>query len=297
MLNTKDGLMAAILANPAEDGLRLAYADCLEMEEAGNECGRCGGAGRGPVYVDGQTEVRHKCPTCSGSGRVSNGCAVRAEFIRLQVELAGASYACTGRRGHERKPADRLCGKCRVCELRAVEGRLWNPIGGIGELFDVYNLRSRLSWEETADESNICLVSRGFISEVRAPLAVLVGGEACRKCYVEPVTWRRAGCTSCNYTGTTTGIAARLVREQPVEKWVATDKHPLAFAAVRFFWAARPRHAAWEELSFHLPEEVHAALKHNAYDTLADAMDDLSRAIGVAARKTTPNNRSRDEPS
>src|SRR5262245_32906100 len=88
-MTTHDALLAAVLAHPADDTARLVYADWLEENAGTVECTACGGTcsvmgtgKRNPVASKNQ----YSCP-CR-SGRVSDGRAERAEFIRVQVELA-----------------------------------------------------------------------------------------------------------------------------------------------------------------------------------------------------------------
>jgi uncharacterized protein (TIGR02996 family) len=91
-VNEYDAMLRAICAEPDEDTPRLAAADWLDEREKQVGCGACKGKKRRMVKVHAVggfgAEVKQKCPTCSGTGRVSNGYAARAEFIRVQVGLA-----------------------------------------------------------------------------------------------------------------------------------------------------------------------------------------------------------------
>jgi len=79
-----DALLRAILEAPRDDAPRLVMADWLQEHAREVECERCEG---GTLSV--WEEHSHQfCPKCSCSGRVSNGLAERAEFIRVGVELA-----------------------------------------------------------------------------------------------------------------------------------------------------------------------------------------------------------------
>lgn len=85
-----DALLAAIISEPADDTPRLAYADWLQENEFTWACSACHGDGW--VYfggVDGIPQEKRNCvhPRCR-SGRVSSAGLERAEFIRVQVELA-----------------------------------------------------------------------------------------------------------------------------------------------------------------------------------------------------------------
>lgn len=87
-------LLSAVLAAPEDDTPRLVYADWLEERAGGDvECRRCRGSGMiGGFCGDNvSTPVDYfedPCPACRGAGRVPDGRAARAEFIRVQCELA-----------------------------------------------------------------------------------------------------------------------------------------------------------------------------------------------------------------
>jgi hypothetical protein len=86
-------LLAAVIARPLDDQMRLGYADWLEETAGMVPCvGGCSGWTRlGYVPTTASTREAPKwvhCSTCRGTGSVSNGHAERAEFIRCQVELA-----------------------------------------------------------------------------------------------------------------------------------------------------------------------------------------------------------------
>jgi len=73
--------MANIRDKPADDVPRLVYADWLDEHAGSAECPRL------MTAVCPRLNGR-PCPTCNGRGRVSNGFAELAEFIRLQCERA-----------------------------------------------------------------------------------------------------------------------------------------------------------------------------------------------------------------
>lgn len=77
----ESALLASILAMPLEDTPRLAYADCLDETAGMVDCARDGC--RGGVLVDGRDT--RQCVSCGGSGRVSDGRAERAAYIRNTV--------------------------------------------------------------------------------------------------------------------------------------------------------------------------------------------------------------------
>jgi len=148
-------------------------------------------------------------------------------------------------------------------------------------------------------------VSRGFVARVTAPLAVLVGGE-CERCGGAGETdyYRHDGgdygietCPSCKGTGRTTGIAAEIIKSQPVMEWVASDKEPAGPMTHngKDVWA-------WDSDygdASRLPEDVHKMLKggepyairlsdglpvNYLYPTRELALAALSTVIGQIAR-------------
>ncbi len=81
--------VAAICADPADDTTRLVYADWLEEHGENVACGQCDGKGEGNWWKGvglGKYAIT-KCPTCHGTGRVSDGRRERSEFIKVQIAL------------------------------------------------------------------------------------------------------------------------------------------------------------------------------------------------------------------
>src|SRR5262245_23642963 len=97
--NTGSALFRAILADPADDAPRLVYADWLDEHATDSAvCPNCDGRGE-TRYCDAAGDMDDEpCGQCGGSlaggykrgtGRVGgNGFAERAEFVRVQCELA-----------------------------------------------------------------------------------------------------------------------------------------------------------------------------------------------------------------
>ncbi|TXI06506.1 MAG: TIGR02996 domain-containing protein [Rhizobium sp.] len=153
---TSDGaaLLAAILADPADDTARLVYADWLQ--EHGEPCPHCGGGRAGTWHYALNADGR--CGTCDGSRRVSG--AQRAAFIRASI--AEEKLTHTHAAGS---------GGCRRCKLARVVCRyiernklaLFQPFPITGPVW--YGGRSLVcdAWEVT--------FSRGFISEVTCTAA------------------------------------------------------------------------------------------------------------------------------
>ena len=73
--------LADVLAHPGDDAPRLIYADWLDEHAGMIPCPEC----RGPVRKNPPGGV---CPICFSRATVPDGRAARAEFIRVQCELA-----------------------------------------------------------------------------------------------------------------------------------------------------------------------------------------------------------------
>lgn len=125
-------LHAAILSEPDEDTVRLEYADRLDELDGSVPCGavgrhhgdRCdGGRIQSP-----NAQFTQDCPTCRGTGSVPNGYADRAEFVRVQVELAHENeipwrYSCT-----VRDPLRRREGELHAANWHSWWPREWDAI-------------------------------------------------------------------------------------------------------------------------------------------------------------------------
>lgn len=130
-MTTNRDLLATILAYPDDDAPRLVYADWLEEYAGAMQCPSCEGDGyagkphKGPIghsdwlcvhcgrkstmFGHGGKDGKPKCPkcaSCNGAGYVSNGNEARAEFIRVQCELAlvGDTQDQNCRRSPKRNP-------------------------------------------------------------------------------------------------------------------------------------------------------------------------------------------------
>lgn len=189
MGGTEAALLAAIAAHPAEDTPRLAFADWLEEQATDVDCGACDGVGEtpqdmlagrtpgtlGPVFVGLQP-----CPTCSGTGRVSDGRRERAALIRGSI--AGQVYGGVWRvlrNGH--RTARMVTPDGRWWEvrpgpdghwpedspLRPPDGRLWADVirAALGEPPDWWPQDATLAF------------ARGFPAVVTLPLPALLAGD------------------------------------------------------------------------------------------------------------------------
>lgn len=100
-LTDAQALYRAILHAPEDDTARLVYADALEESAGTVECPTCKGKRKVRQRVERKFQdatrdvtgmIRNwdkviDCPTCSGTGRIPDGLAARAEFVRVGVEL------------------------------------------------------------------------------------------------------------------------------------------------------------------------------------------------------------------
>jgi uncharacterized protein (TIGR02996 family) len=184
--------LADIVAHPADDAPRLVYADWLE----------------------------------------DHGEAGRAEFIRLQCELARMRPAewCVREGDDYCRASSRW--KCRRCALRRRERELligspvaWGANGWFSDwlsgLYPEHDLAG-VAWT----------FRRGFVHTVRLPLAAWLG-ERCGRCggcgeYARyPNGQEQIGrCRDCRGTGYAGGHGKALVRCQPIERVDLSDKEP-----------------------------------------------------------------------
>lgn len=156
------------------------------------------------------------------------GEAEQAEFIRVQCELARPHPGChcKGCRPNERHGPT----QCRQ-PLRGRERELWDArrtgwFGRQGENGLWHYLAA-----DHRSPARVSVVRRGFVDEIRLPLAAFVGG-ACerRTCHggrvmLNAMASRR--CPACHGTGTVLGCAAELFRAHPITRVVLTDREPL----------------------------------------------------------------------
>lgn len=114
MCDDERGFLKSLLSSPQEDMPRLVYADwldenardvpCDQCVDGDVGCSACEGAGvyYDPPYSLNRLACPHcdegmlpdKCQKCHGSDTVSDGRRERAEFIRVQCELAALTSCC-----------------------------------------------------------------------------------------------------------------------------------------------------------------------------------------------------------
>lgn len=255
-------LLRAVAARPDDDTPRLVYADWLDDNAGTIDCPKCGGSGYQPPtaadflfvrervgpdghvtrYVEmGPVNFRPppKCDRCRGTGAVADGRAARAEFIRVQVELARSfpdlDSPCMCKAVEDKFHCPRCMAWDESESLRERERRLWgswpdrddqrtyfhNLLGGGDPPTEWVILPGSMA--SNAMGQRAAVVRRGFVDEVRLSLAALVGG-ACPRCEGR-TWWHRDGreddprdvggpmdCEACGMTGRTPGLAPALGR-------------------------------------------------------------------------------------
>jgi hypothetical protein len=221
-------LYRAILDNPADDTLRLAYADWLDETAGVGTCPTCGGTGCTDRY-HGCADPGHRCPDCDGTGSSPDGRHERAEFIRVQVELAALEVTSN--------PRSYWCqtSGCRHCELERRERELFDANLCRWESGRVtpdcaYRIPGRGN-DDTAPV--MAIYRRGFVAEIRLTAAAFLG-EVCAFCEGRghfQSSGSYAECPRCRGplgtgTGRTPGLAKALFAAHPITKVVLTNKSP-----------------------------------------------------------------------
>lgn len=234
-----DALLAAILADPADDTVRLAYADHLDESD------------------------QHD----------------RAEFIRDSVIVLSRHTDCPTRLNDLRsgRPVPLRCGACGYCSARQrAESYYSRACWMTGVNYAVAFEPTPLDGPLPTGPGLTLVVSRGFVSEVTCDFATLFGGP-CGRCRGQGrlyenrtgdrfVTERDMGdCPTCDGKGHTPGVAAELFRRHPVQgvTLVGLEPRPVLFPnnrQTRYVWDVDSRdraspstipHALWEDIRSH----------------------------------------------
>lgn len=290
-------LLEAILDSPQDDTPRLAMADWLEENDKEEYCDMCvGHGGHISPYANhpigkhnamsledfnagakkdwrGQNRARwSRCPRCTGEGKVPNGNAKLAEFIRVQIELANTNPSIVelvdSLHDHKWEAPEYW----RVTYLRHKEKELW---GSWPEADDVRSLMHAsmpkgVEWlilpESLGGVSGhpyVAVVRRGFIDEVRLPL--LAFGQ----------------------------YAVEIFSKHPVTKVALTDQKPYK-GITGSMWFSGDKLSDWMDKDAAVPRNVYCCLEgytdHDMdfwrrYNTEKAARDALEIAAARAGRQ------------
>lgn len=212
MTEDERALLDTVIAYPDSDLPRLVLADYLEETATRSMCEACDGTG----VIEAGKGRQKVCAACT-LGYVSDGRAERAEFIRIQCELASLGFpgplsvavARTVAAGHLVEHDDPAHESLvfRSCELLVQWGQSWG------------------------DHFGITLWSRGFIDEVRCRLGFWTGGRVCDHCngYGEP-DYAERPCRVCRGRGRLTGNGPGMIATHPITRVSVSDKEPASLA-------------------------------------------------------------------
>jgi len=247
VMSDRDNLYRAILRDPDDDTVRLAYADYLDETAGAEKCPTCAGHGR--IYQSelagtGETAYTrlggaiHRlgigkeivCTACDGGGNETHT-AARADFIRVQVELEPLRAATDERD--------------RQYRLYQREYRIWQRYLPTQADWDLPLGQFRSAWQPTVNDFTtasgaVAILRRGFVSEIRVPVEALCGWP-CDECESrgEVRVTDAAGdaddmpCESCGGnlrggynrgTGRVGGLAKQLFSAHPITRVVLNGK-------------------------------------------------------------------------
>lgn len=269
------------------------------------ECGRCKGH-RFPGFFGSDSladafslEIEERrCPGCKGSGCVSNGAAERAEFIRVQCEIArmeksGEPCDIDPHEGHT--CCDDPCPVCasvtkyvalckREQELLDKRQKQWFRIPGLygpGFAEDW-----PLCWWISSFESQPRIegqLRRGFIHTVRGPLAMLVGGPCQRHDW-----YAESRCPDCKGTNHRPGQLAAMGPELlVVQRAEATDVAAGNFPGEPFRW--------WDKNEGVPNDPEPADLPRELFEIIAELYPNAKRVFGQSGFRRCLSFSTRDD--
>ncbi len=159
-----NALLKAIIAAPDDDTVRLAYADELEgADTVSMVCPKCEGRKQVTGYSNNATMLMG-CETCDGAGSVPDTTnRDRAEFIRVQVELAGHIASEIGGVRHYRQG---VLGK-RTAYLERREKELIVSVSSL-KVEGFIQVRSH-DYFGALDNHKTSAYRRGFIESIKCP--------------------------------------------------------------------------------------------------------------------------------
>lgn len=274
-------LIAAILASPDDDGPRFAYADWLEENDR-DECGWCRGRG----FADVATGW---CDPCQGSGSIVNDNVNRAEFIRVQCEIA----TLLPRLVKEYNSRDGM-SQAEGWHLHALHRRereLWGQIG-VGLFNDLgivwpgtttkHSLTTKTGFAlvRIAGGADRAVWSRGFLSGVTTTTVGFMGG-LCVWCGGSGGASNILKCPYGCVGGRALGLAPAIFARQPVTAVTLSDAEPWAddlndeVATYRWQWDRREQNE-WDGQGTppwsmgDLPEQLFKRIKRDPHHRRVD---------------------------
>lgn len=264
----EEALMDAIRNDPNDDTVRLAYADWLDENAACNACFGTTLAGWGAW------DKNHgPCAECRGTG--TNGNAARAEFVRVQVAIAGEPtgnfYSLNRKRERELlTPPTNHDSWCAPIPR----------IGGVGITF-----------------------RRGFVDEVRLTLAQFVGGPCGHSGDEHRRDRQRGEPYPCASTDRTPGLAAA-IGAHPVRRVGLTDRSSQEYyydsLLTVYGWRSTPEGRPYDIppdllniMRRMFPKNAKGKVNWVDFDTEQAARDALSEACVEYARTEFQKSRSK----
>jgi uncharacterized protein (TIGR02996 family) len=257
-MTTDEDFLAAILANPADDHIRLFFAD--HLEETGRE--------------------------------------ERAEFIRVQCELA--------RLGQDEVSPEQLRVTGEVGRLARRQREIWNmPKAGYWWGSDCYVSLGRSLFDRALTPQNgkaAGLVRRGFVAEIRLPIAAF-SGKTCERCggtgrlrfYHNVEIELVEDCDQCDGDGQ---LVVALFVQHPINRTIVTDREPLATGSggsdlftwyEADFWDSRVETGRENNLPRdvfnRLTGSISQSMTYRSYRKKGDAASALSAALVAIGRE------------
>jgi uncharacterized protein (TIGR02996 family) len=225
-------LVKAVCVAPDDDLPRLVAADWLEDHAGSVECTVCRGKGgwdEGGGRPD-DPRIWVGCFDCEGEGRLPDGAAARAEFVRIQLELARGGGRC-----HEGGTEADACGQCREVHRLEERERLL-----IREWVDRW---FEIPWPDVIDLSPgvvpwrvgqvSMIVRRGFVAGWRVHLATWYG-LPCPEC--ESALTIHLPCLLCSGEGRMGGRGPLAVAAYPIDRVELVDMIPVPADGGERWW-------------------------------------------------------------
>lgn len=267
--------MQDIIENPADDSVRMIYADWLEEH---------GQAERGEF-------IRVQCDLAKWKGKDEDHCPECGEHWQYRVGAGWDEWS-------DCKNDHRWCSQKhrdlsrRERELLAEHWTDWYTPWPTTESIHCTNLAG----DRYPNKDGLVTFRRGFVAEVRCRLTDWIG-EECEHCrgrrviqravppaYGSSIEFREERCPFCHGIGRTNAHGPVIVKSQPVEK-VATEKKPANYSGDYdspwvWHWIADRMYNDCDVWTIHLlPHSVYDLLPERTFKTEQAASDALSAAL------------------